>query len=228
MPIKYTQELLEPLVKKSSHWADLCRTLGLKPYSGSQTHLKKVVIKLGIDYSHFLGKVWNKGKKFPPKQELKRYLNNELFINSDSLRKRLIRENLKKPQCEDCRILEWNGQELPLELDHVNGNPADNTLENLKILCPNCHAIKTRQDRKKARVKKVRVKEIKLCDCGKSILKRSLMCKKCRSQKSEKINWPATAWLIDEVNKTNYTVLAKQLGVTDNAIRKRIRKHPII
>ena len=42
--------------------------------------------------------------------------------------------------CEECGLAVWNGRPIPLELDHVNGRYTDNRLENLRILCPNCHA----------------------------------------------------------------------------------------
>lgn len=61
-------------------------------------------------------------------------------INSGKLRLRLIREGLLPGRCQMCGIDEWRGQVLSLELDHINGNRSDNQLENLRILCPNCHA----------------------------------------------------------------------------------------
>lgn len=59
---------------------------------------------------------------------------------SNKLRKRLLKENIKEHKCESCGLTEWLGDPIPLEVDHVNGDPRDHRLENLKILCPNCHA----------------------------------------------------------------------------------------
>ena len=53
---------------------------------------------------------------------------------------RLLAEGLKEPQCERCGLTEWQGQDLSLELHHVNGDGRDNRLENLMLLCPNCHS----------------------------------------------------------------------------------------
>jgi hypothetical protein len=60
--------------------------------------------------------------------------------NSSRLRKRLIKEGYKKNQCEECGIKEWNGNEITCELHHIDGNSENNRLENLSIVCPNCHS----------------------------------------------------------------------------------------
>jgi 5-methylcytosine-specific restriction endonuclease McrA len=52
----------------------------------------------------------------------------------------LINEGIKEHKCELCGITEWNGKPAPIELDHINGKHTDNRIENLRILCPNCHA----------------------------------------------------------------------------------------
>lgn len=59
---------------------------------------------------------------------------------SNKIRIRLIKSGLKKPICEVCNNATWNKKSIPLELEHINGNNSDNRLENLKLLCPNCHA----------------------------------------------------------------------------------------
>lgn len=42
--------------------------------------------------------------------------------------------------CNKCKTKEWNGLPIPLELEHIDGNSLNNDLDNLKLLCPNCHA----------------------------------------------------------------------------------------
>jgi hypothetical protein len=64
----------------------------------------------------------------------------EGHYTSSRLRKRLIKEGYKKNQCEECNIKEWNGKEITCELHHIDGNRGNNRLENLLILCPNCHS----------------------------------------------------------------------------------------
>ncbi len=68
-------------------------------------------------------------------------LKENTVYGSTLLKKRLINEGLKENKCEKCGISEWNNKPITLELHHINGNRYDNRLENLQILCPNCHAL---------------------------------------------------------------------------------------
>lgn len=56
------------------------------------------------------------------------------------LKRRLLEEGVKTARCEGCGGDEWRGAPIPLELDHINGDRRDHRLENLRLLCPNCHA----------------------------------------------------------------------------------------
>lgn len=58
---------------------------------------------------------------------------------TNKLRSRLIKSGLKKYECEICKLKEWNGLPIPLELDHIDGNNSNHKLHNLRIICPNCH-----------------------------------------------------------------------------------------
>ncbi len=60
--------------------------------------------------------------------------------NTFRLKLRLFKEGLKTNKCEVCSTHEWNGKPLNCELDHIDGNRTNHKLENLQILCPNCHS----------------------------------------------------------------------------------------
>ena len=60
--------------------------------------------------------------------------------NRSHIKRRLIAAGLKENRCEQCGISEWENKPLSLALHHVNGDGRDNRLENLVLLCPNCHS----------------------------------------------------------------------------------------
>ncbi len=99
MKITYTKEILTPIVESSTTWADVCRKLGVKPMTGSQTYVKKKATFLEIDFSHFLGRASNKGKEFEKKSALS-YCFKGSTINSHKLRNKLIRDGVKDKKCE--------------------------------------------------------------------------------------------------------------------------------
>jgi hypothetical protein len=137
---KYSEEDFVEAVKSSTSIRQTLSTLGLSPSGGNYICVRRYVEELGLETSHWLGKAHNKGKTLPPRRDLKEYLVDNSNYSSNSLRKRLIREGFKEGKCESCGITEWNGKPAPLELDHINGIRTDNRLENLRIICPNCHA----------------------------------------------------------------------------------------
>ena len=138
---KYDRHQLEEAVKNSTSLRQVLEILGVAPYGGNYEVLRRAIRHFSLDTSHFTGQAWSKGKSLGPKQPLQRFLNNEIRIASFKLKNRLLAEGILEPQCSSCGGTEWLDSPIPLELDHINGNRSDNRLLNLRLLCPNCHAL---------------------------------------------------------------------------------------
>lgn len=74
------------------------------------------------------------------KLKTKDILKNLYPCQTYKLKLRLLNEGIKARKCECCGRVSWNGKPISLELHHLDGNPNNNKLSNLRILCPNCHA----------------------------------------------------------------------------------------
>jgi hypothetical protein len=112
------------------------------PYDGfAHARMVRRLREEGVDTSHFLGQRANTGRKFPGRAKpLAEILVVGGSYSTHTLRRRLIEEGVLEPECSCCRLRTWNERPIPLELDHINGDRSDNRLENLRLLCPNCHA----------------------------------------------------------------------------------------
>jgi 5-methylcytosine-specific restriction endonuclease McrA len=153
--IKYTKELLEENVKDCYSFAELCRRLGLKPEGSNPKTLRKKMDEFGVDYSHFTGQAWNKNPNNPVyKGKYLPKLCEHSSLSSANVKELVYRLGLKENKCEICGITEWQGKPIICELHHINGDSTDNRIENLQILCPNCHS-QTDNFRSRNRSKKV-------------------------------------------------------------------------
>jgi hypothetical protein len=140
----WSREQLAKAVSNSKSVRQVLKQLSLKEAGGNYFQISKYIKEYNIDNSHFTGRAWNKGMtdlKFP-RNTLKEILVPGSNFQSYKLKKRLIHEGLKIEKCENCGWAERSKDgRIPLELDHINGNSLDNRLENLRILCPNCHSL---------------------------------------------------------------------------------------
>ena len=140
MKMKYTEQEFINAVKSSFSIRQVLDKLNLKQAGGNYKTIKRGIKRLNLDTSHFKGQGWNKGKTFSPKRDIQEYLSNKITIQSNRLKKRLIKEGYFEHKCYQCNLKTWNGKPIPIELEHIDGNHANNNLDNLTILCPNCHA----------------------------------------------------------------------------------------
>lgn len=143
MKYKFTKKQFEEAVSRSFSIAEVCRQLGIRPVGGNYKTVKAKLKTFGISTEHFTGQGWNVGLKFrpkPPKDLSLILIKDSEYRSTNTLKRRLFKEGIKEEKCEICGLTEWLGNPLQLELHHINGNNTDNRLENLQILCPNCHA----------------------------------------------------------------------------------------
>lgn len=146
--IKYTKEIIEPIVNKNINIKGVIEDVGMVYSNGSVSCINKIIKKYNIDTSHFLkGKVGSI-------RIIKN--NNNLFIKNSKdpnqiIRNRILKFNLIEYKCNECGCDDkWRNKKLILILDHINGINNDHRLENLRFLCPNCDSI---QDTYKGRNK---------------------------------------------------------------------------
>lgn len=142
--IDWSEEKLRDAVSRSTSLAGVLEIIGLGVSGGNYFTTKKRIREYGIDTSHFSGQHWRKGYSGPGPTRIpleKILVQDSDYGNVSTLRARLIREGVKEKKCESCGLDEWMGKEIPLQLHHVNGVRDDHRIENIEILCPNCHAL---------------------------------------------------------------------------------------
>ena len=178
---------------------------------------KNEVLTRNIDISHFKQFFDIKTDQFIHKPTTT-FLRRGSTISSHILKKRIIRDNIMSEECSICACTGiWQNKTLSLQLDHINGDKTDNTLENLRLLCPNCHSQTDTYAGKKLRIKYFCPK------CDEEFSGNGSSCFKCYSR-TEKITWPSPTKLKELVWSKPMTTLSKELGVSDNSIRKRCKK----
>lgn len=220
-------EKFQQLLNTSNSFVDILIKIGLDPYNGNHKTLNHRIKEDGFDIS-ILEKNRRKSREKHMKSllEKKTYKLEDILVEnskygSHHLKNKLISQNILKNECSICKNNgEWFGKKLSLQLDHINGINNDNRLENLRLLCPNCHSQTETFSGK-------RHKKYNFCkDCGEKVQKQSTRCFKC-SSKNNGVNQRKFEVSKEElknlITKYPMTKVGKILGVSDNAVRKRCK-----
>lgn len=233
---RFTEQQLREAIAQSRSWAQTLRRLQYRSAGGNWRTLKKYTRLWGISTAHFdpdaVRREALREANIP--RPLEEILVQDSTYSRHHLKLRLFAERVKQRRCELCGQDEWwRGRRMALILDHINGIPNDNRLENLRIVCPNCAATFdthcARKNRQPLRPRACR-------RCGVEFLprdRRQRYCsRRCGSRyvrtrlrgipkpHARKVERPPYDQLLREIEETSYVAVGRKYGVSDNAIRK--------
>lgn len=235
---RYNEAEARKAVRVSRSYSEVLRRLGMRPAGGNHSLLRKWVDDIWqISTDHFdadSASIRNLHRKPIPLSEV---LIEGSTYSRGNLKPRLFAEGLKEPRCELCGQGElWRERSMPLILDHINGVPDDNRIENLQIVCPNCAATLDTHCGRKNRRQPVR-RDCKHCGkqfwikyrthrycsraCGSRWDRSSLRGKP--KPASRKTTRPPYGRLLEEIESMGFVAVGCKYGVSDNAVRKWLR-----
>lgn len=140
MADKEFEELVKRYIPQSNSINHLCSFLGLRGVEGYYKKIQNIIDKYNLNTSHFGTIKRNNLDGFNILGDEEYFTERSVKMNAQQLIRRLVNHGYKEYKCEICGINEWQGRPLRLQVHHINGEHYDNRLENLQILCPNCHS----------------------------------------------------------------------------------------
>ena len=220
----WNKESLEIAIKNNKCYTDVLRELGISYRGRNIDTLKAKIVEYNLNTDHFTFVSKTKGQQ--KYKEAKNYLKRGSNIKSFKLKEKLFRDGLKENKCENCGISEWNGNPLNCQLHHIDGDPTNNTLENLQILCPNCHAQTDTYSGSANKTNKIQ----RVCiDCGRPLSSRdSVRCVICSAKVRRVVSedkMPTKEELFDLINKKSFVEIGKIYNVSDSTIKKWCKRY---
>ena len=198
---KISNEEFTKVVKESTSVIEVLKKLKMAPYGGNYSSFRSRAEYLGIDISHFISKSTGvrKAKKTPVEVLFSK---RHKRAAGGQLKNRLLSERLKEYKCESCGNTEWMGRPIPLETHHKDGDSFNNLLENLELLCPNCHSFTDTYRGKKLKKNK------NVCPiCGSITSANGVKCLKCyKKQKRDNSSMPSKEVLKKELGDIKYGI----------------------
>jgi hypothetical protein len=232
---RYSQQEAREAVSGSLSYAEALRKLGLRPGGGNHALFRRYVDAVWrIPTDHFdPGRAQREGLCRRPVPLFEVLVAGSSYSRA-TLKIRLYECGLKARRCELCAQDEnWRGARMGLILDHINGVPDDNRLENLRIVCPNCAATFDTHCARKNRVDRA---ERACLRCGTKFWPKRLTHRYCsracgmryersREPKPEarKVERPSYEQLQEDVRTMSMLAVGRKYGVSDSAVRKWIR-----
>lgn len=140
---KYSNQQFIDAVSSSVSVREVLTKLNLAKTGGNYKQFYVTAKNFNLDISHFKGQGYLKGKhhSYGIKIPLSEILVRGSKYQSHKLKLRLIKEGLIENKCKRCGISRWCGEVLSLHLDHIDGDHFNNQLNNIRLLCPNCHSL---------------------------------------------------------------------------------------
>jgi hypothetical protein len=143
-PSRPTPDELRTAVTESSSMAEVLRRLGRTDNGAQRKKLRKWIDDDRLTTAHFLGQAHQRGRRAPNAKRPEDVLAQHKGKRRTTTRRlrRALHEVGVPEECARCGVgPEWLGKPMTLEVDHINGDWSNDRRENLRLLCPNCHAI---------------------------------------------------------------------------------------
>jgi len=239
-------EEIKKIVARCYSVSSVLSELGISPSGGNYKLFDRIKQVHGINTTHFTGRghLRNKTHTWASKTP-----DAELFIenytggvSSHMMKIRLIKRGIFEHKCYKCNNTEWNNLPIPIELDHINGKHSDNRLENLTILCPNCHSqtpthcsknknkrmwkthsVKAISAPKIPNTAKIKTYKNITCKCGNRKYHTSTICSDCwnSGRKSSRPTYEQLKQDFEECK--SFLQVGNKYNVSDNAVRKWVK-----